>query len=143
MNRNVLIGIGIVLLVALSLQVYGKKDTSEPQSEQAKEPAESEAQTNAEGSVTVAVTPTIRPDVVAFEMTLDTHTGDLDYDLTKVVTLEDDNGNEYAPTGWEGDPPGGHHRKGILKFAVATSLVSGFELRMMDVGGVKERSFRW
>lgn len=54
----------------------------------------------------------------------------------------DASGREYAPLAWQGDPPGGHHRKGVLRFKplAAATLV---ELRISGVGGVATRRFRW
>ena len=50
-----------------------------------------------------------------FEVTLETHTQALSDDLAKSSVLIAD-GKQYMPLGWEGAPPGGHHRKGLLRF---------------------------
>jgi len=78
-----------------------------------------------------------------FQITLDTHAGSLDDDLTKVSTLIDDKDNTYKPLGWEGDPVGGHHRAGIISFEPIEPVPSYIELRIKKVGGISDRSFRW
>jgi hypothetical protein len=50
-------------------------------------------------------------------LALDTHTGALDVDLA-VATLTVD-GAAWPLAGWDGDPPGGHHRAGTLRFDAA------------------------
>src|SRR5512142_2228690 len=51
-----------------------------------------------------------------FEVAMDTHIKPLDSDLAKSATLVDGGGRRYAADSWQGDPPGGHHRKGVLRF---------------------------
>ena len=48
-----------------------------------------------------------------------------------------------APAVWEGDPPGGHHRKGVLKFDAVNPRPQDIELRITRAGEPKPRSFRW
>ena len=48
-------------------------------------------------------------------MILEAHTQDLSDDLAKSAVLIAD-GKQYMPVGWEGAQPGGHHRKGLLRF---------------------------
>lgn len=31
--------------------------------------------------------------------------------------MADDGDKQFKPSAWKGDPPGGHHRKGVLQFA--------------------------
>ena len=78
-----------------------------------------------------------------FEVTMDTHTKPLNDDLTKTAVLVDGAGHQYKPTAWQGDPPGGHHRKGVLQFPAPTDVVKSFELQMQGVGGVGQRIFQW
>lgn len=100
-------------------------------------------QTRNEGGVRVRVAPRdLTPGVWEFELTFDTHTVALDQDLARSSVLLDAQGNRYAPTGWEGDPPGGHHRKGVLRFKALSELPAAIELRIEGVGGV-QRVFRW
>ncbi len=103
-------------------------------------------QTNSEGSVRVKVTPrsiSAEARMWDFEIALDTHTSDLSQDLAKSSALIDAQGKPHAPIGWEGDPPGGHHRKGILRFQPLRGSTQTLELRITGVGGVDVRLFRW
>jgi hypothetical protein len=60
-----------------------------------------------------------------FEVTLETHTQALNDDMAKSSALIAD-GKQYAPLAWEGAPPGGHHRKGMLRFkTIVPQPVSG------------------
>ena len=51
-----------------------------------------------------------------FQIRMNTHSADLGYDMLTVSILKDDQGREYQPLNWNGSPPGGHHRSGILEF---------------------------
>ena len=74
---------------------------------------------------------------------LETRSQDLTDDLESSATLVADNGAKHAPTAWEGDPPGGHHRKGVLRFAPVTPRPEAIELRILRPGESSPRSFRW
>lgn len=83
---------------------------------------------------------------VAFQVSMDTHSVNLDaYDLAKLAVLRNDRGEAVQPAKWEA-PRGGHHRKGVLTFAVPATFLSGtrfLELVVRDVAGVPERVLRW
>jgi hypothetical protein len=102
------------------------------------------AQTSRGGGVTVSVTP---KDVAAdaprwqFEVVFDTHSVDLNHDVVRSAALIDAAGRRHAPLAWDGDPPGGHHRKGVLSFR-PLGAVDEITLQIREVG-VPERVFRW
>ena len=105
-----------------------------------------ETKTDEQASVTVEVTPlelSKEAKTWNFTVAFTTHSGNLDQDLTKVAVLTDDKGNVYQPTAWEGSPPGGHHRSGTLIFNSLNPTPKFIELKIKDVGGVPERSFKW
>jgi hypothetical protein len=77
-----------------------------------------------------------------FDLAINTHQGSLDFDMTEISILEDDNGNSYSPIRWEGSPPGGHHRYGVLVFP-AMEETTNMRLTINDVYGVPERTFDW
>ncbi len=78
-----------------------------------------------------------------FEVTMDTHTKPLDADLTKSAVVVDDGGRQYIPLSWQGDKPGGHHRKGVLRFPAPTEPIKSFELQIQGLGGEGKRAFQW
>ena len=78
-----------------------------------------------------------------FEVVMDTHSKPLDTDLARNSVLTDDSGRGYAPVAWQGDPPGGHHRKGILLFPVPEGKPKTVELKITGIGGDSERLFQW
>jgi len=78
-----------------------------------------------------------------FEIILDTHTVELDDDLTKQALLYDDQSHYYKPVSWTGAEPGGHHREGTLTFGSMDTMPKFMELRIKNVGGISERTFRW
>ncbi len=78
-----------------------------------------------------------------FNVALNTHSVDLEYDLSQVAFLRCERGRDYDPVSWEGSPPGGHHRQGVLRFTPLDHPSSFLELVIRDVAGVPERVFRW
>jgi hypothetical protein len=99
-------------------------------------------QTNSDSGVTITVTPIVQSDL-SFEISLDTHSVNISEDLTKVAVLMDENGSEHKPTEWLGDPPGGHHRNGTLRFGEIVPQPQSFALLIRQIGGVDERKFEW
>ncbi len=98
------------------------------------------------GGVRVTVTPkAMEPGATVweFELVMDTHTSPLNDDLARAAVLVDDSGREHAALAWQGDPPGGHHRKGILRFAAPAERTKVVELQISGVGGPGKRMFRW
>lgn len=77
-----------------------------------------------------------------FEVTLGSHTQALNDDLTKSAVLIAD-GTKYLPLGWEGSPPGGHHRKGLLRFKAVALQAPSIELQIRLAGDTSPRSFKW
>ena len=72
---------------------------------------------------------------------MDTHSVELDQDMTKITVLVDDQGKEYKPLGWEGTV-GGHHREGMLIFNQITPTPKSVKLKISGIGDVV-RSFVW
>lgn len=104
------------------------------------------ARTSDAGGVRVVVTP--KPveqsaTVWEFEVVMETHSVTLSADLVQTAALMDDNGNRYVPLAWQGDPPGGHHRKGTLRFPLPAGKPKAVELQITGVGGPDKRIFRW
>ncbi|OHA13379.1 MAG: hypothetical protein A2909_01765 [Candidatus Tagabacteria bacterium RIFCSPLOWO2_01_FULL_39_11] len=95
------------------------------------------------GAVTVAVTPVVNLSDWSFRITLDTHSADLIEDLKEVSAIKDEKGSEYKPIKWDGDPAGGHHRSGILRFGEITPAPQSVVLVIRQIGGIAERKFEW
>lgn len=81
-----------------------------------------------------------------FDVTLDTHSVDLDaLDLSDAI-LQNDRGEALSAEAWAA-PKGGHHREGRLTFRGDTaSFFTGarwVELVLIGVGDLAERTLRW
>ena len=72
---------------------------------------------------------------------MNTHSVELDQDMTKIAVLVDGQEKEYKPISWEG-PVGGHHREGVLIFNQITPIPKSVELKISSIGDVV-RSFTW
>lgn len=98
------------------------------------------------GGVRVVVTPRVAEPgatVWEFEVVIDTHIKPLNEDLAGTAVLVDDSGRQLASLAWQGDPPGGHHRKGILRFPPPEGRLKAIEVHISGVGGPERRVFRW
>lgn len=103
-----------------------------------------ETKTEEQESVTVVVTPLdLSPNSKEwkFDVGMNTHSVELDQDMTKIVVLVDDQSKEYKPISWDG-PVGGHHREGVLIFNQITPNPKSVELKISGIGDVV-RSFTW
>jgi hypothetical protein len=100
-----------------------------------------------EGGQVTAVVDWAGPDEGAvFEVTLDTHSVDLDaLDLSDAV-LRNDRSESLSAQPWAA-PKGGHHREGALTFAGdAAPFFDGakwIELVLTGIGDLPERTLRW
>ena len=105
-----------------------------------------ETKTDEQASVTVTVTPmNISPQSKEwkFDIVMDTHSVELDQNMIVVATLLADNGEEYKPLRWEGAEAGGHHREGVLIWSAIEPMPQSVEIKVKDIGGILERSFKW
>lgn len=78
-----------------------------------------------------------------FQIRLNTHSVELNQDLKAVIELHDGQGRVYKAESWEGSPPGGHHRSGILTFPVIQATAGNVTLVFRDFGGSPKREFSW
>jgi len=103
-----------------------------------------ETKTDEQANITVTVTPI---DILSqskewkFDVVMNTHSVELDQDMTKIAVLVDDQDKEYKPFNWEG-PVGGHHREGVLIFNQIVPIPKSVELKISGIGDVV-RSFTW
>ena len=80
---------------------------------------------------------------IKLEIKINTHSGSLDLDLAEISILEDDKGKKYQPMDWQGSPPGGHHRSGILVFPKLDIQTKNIKLTIQDDFGILPRIFEW
>jgi hypothetical protein len=99
-------------------------------------------ETDKSGEVTVKVVPQFE-EGIAFQISMTAHAGELSTDMMRAAVFEDEDGTVHLPTAWEGDPPGGHHREGILRFGTFTPMPKKVDFTLLDIGSVKERKFSW
>lgn len=103
-----------------------------------------ETKTDDQAGVTVVVTPLeLREGSQEwrFEITMSTHSVELDQDLIEASLLVDEGGNEFKPIRWDG-PVGGHHREGVLVFNPISPLPQLLELKITGISDTV-RSFAW
>ena len=104
------------------------------------------AQTSSARGVAIKVTPRNLASNAGsweFAIVLDTHSQDLSDDLVKSSLLLDGAGGRHSPTAWDGAPPGGHHREGVLRFKPVSPQPQSIELQIKRAGETAPRSFRW
>lgn len=136
-------------MVVVGFQIFNKSDKNQKLSvsllsESDAQTPELETLTNSEGAVIVTVTPKNLSDKEwGFLITLSTHSQELTTDLAKTTVLLDDKEKEYMPFAWQGDPPGGHHRSGILKFNPVSPQPRLMTIKIYQVGEIEERNFTW
>jgi hypothetical protein len=79
---------------------------------------------------------------IKISLAMDTHAGDLSYNLSQVTTLQDSNGTTYMPLSWSGPTTGGHHVSGTLSFPPLNGQPSSIRLIIKDVYG-SDWTFEW
>ena len=101
-----------------------------------------EEQVSDQGDVAIKVKPLSLKSgsEVKFQLSLDTHSVELNYDLVEKSSLTDDQGRTLKPISWDGGS-GGHHLSGKLVFP-DTDKVKTLELVISGIDGV-DRKFKW
>lgn len=101
-------------------------------------------QTSKQSAVTVKVTPrNLQGAAWEFDVVFDTHSQELKDDLLKNAVLVAADGTQVPPVEWQGDPPSGHHRKGVLRFNALKPAPATMVLLINRPGEPKPRSFQW
>jgi len=104
-----------------------------------------ETKTDDQANVTVMITPLdLSPQSKEwkFDIGMNTHSVELDQDPMQITILVDDKENIYKPISWNGAPPGGHHREGVLIWKAIEPMPKSVEIKISSIGGVV-RSFTW
>ena len=100
--------------------------------------------TSAQDGVTIKATPrAVSASAWEFKIVFDTHSQALTDDPGKTAKLVGDGGVSYAPSAWQGDAPGGHHREGTLRFDGVAPAPAYLELHIQRAGEKAPRVFRW
>lgn len=109
--RRRLIAVALIAAALLLVTSCGGDDAPAPSAVSGLETRNVEA-----GQVEVEVEPRqLDGQGAVFAVTMDTHSVELDADLTETATLEV-GGAPWPVQEWTGDGPGGHHREGELSF---------------------------
>ena len=127
--KLVVIALFVLVTTALSGCLSGDKPAADML-----EPRE-----NSDAGIKISLT--YLPDITnatAFDIKVTAHMNYND-EFEKTSYLRDSSGKTYQPISYEGER--GHHATGTLRFPKIES--KSFEVVIQDVGGVKERIFKW
>ena len=94
------------------------------------------------GDIEITAVPKLTNAGYEFSITLNTHSTELTYDLVSASFLTNESGQMVKPSNWEGDEPGGHHRKGQLFFPLFPRKPKVLNLTISGVGG-ESVNFNW
>jgi len=139
-RKIILLLIPVIVLASITTYFFiGKNDAKE---ENLSPSFESEIKTSDINGVLfeVALLDFAPENPLRFDVTITTHSGSLDFDLTRASFLEDDRGDKYEPLEWQGPPPGGHHLAGVLLFPIIDKEVKKIKLTIQDS---VLRTFEW
>lgn len=136
--------LSVLILTGCSSSTATKPQAAQPPVSQPNQTYNASVQSSTGGSVTIeAKLLGHQNDSLVFEISMNTHSVDLDtYDFKQLAVLRDGKGSEYSPVDWSSQP-GGHHRGGKLVFAHSDKSARNFELVIRNVAGVSERVLKW
>lgn len=103
-----------------------------------------EEQFKEEANVTLRVKPLVleQGKQPKFEVSFDTHSVNLDFDVATSAILTNNFGVALGPAIWQGTPAGGHHRSGMLTFErPLDNSVNQIFLTFKNIAGVPDRIF--
>ena len=144
MNKTITIFMLALAFIGGFLVFYNPKTVSTPTQDSSDTSQKWESKVDDQANVTVTVTPTVlstESEEWKFDVVMDTHSVELDQDMTQIAIIINEQGKEYKAQSWDG-PTGGHHREGILTFSKITPTPKSVELKISDIGGVV-RTFNW
>ncbi len=79
----------------------------------------------------------------SINLSLDTHSGSLDYDFKEIARLEDSTGAVYRPLSWSGPASGEHHINGVIEFPAIDDTADAAVLYLEGPGRLGTRKFEW
>lgn len=148
MNKAIIIFVLALAFIGGFLVFYNSKPNAPPTQENSSTSGTQqkwESKADDQASVTVTVTPSdlfLESTEWKFDVVMDTHSVELDQDMTKNAILTDGSGKEYSPARWEGAPAGGHHREGMLVFSPIAPTPKSVELKITGIADTV-RIFNW
>lgn len=145
MSHKSIVFVILLLLLAGFAIGYRSTTSNEPKRNRVQNAAYI-SKTNSEGTVTVKVAPenvSRNGKTWSFRVVLDAHEGSLDENVALLTALTNEEGIRQNPLSWQGDPPGGHHREGIVTFPSFTDTPVSVTLIVANIGGITERRFSW
>lgn len=141
----------VILLVIAGVAIFGlsakqKQETSDAVSskiETNEQVTAQSSQTKTMGAIEVEIKPVsvVQGKDIVFEVSMNTHSVELNYDYTQIATLTDDRGNSYKPIKWTGGNSG-HHLEGELIFAALPQNLKELTLILEGIDN-KVESFIW
>lgn len=140
-NRKTIL---LILLMVFFVSVFAVTFRYKSSAIQTKATKSWETRSDSQAAVTAEATPTqlVVGKNAKFDLTFDTHSEELDFDVSKITTLTDGRGNIYVDPIWNGSPPGGHHRKGTLTFTKPLIYRGKVILTIASISGAT-RGFIW
>ena len=142
-RRHLLVVVAVAIATAAVGSLFALAQTTPPA---AQDNAAFAVRDSDEGAVKVSVTPqevSKSAGAWRFAVQFNTHVTPISQDMVAVSSLTDEKGAEERPSAWEGDPPGGHHRRGVIVFQPISPTPSTLTLHIREVGGVADRTFTW
>lgn len=145
-NKNILYIILTLIFIALSIGIltYVLTNRDKATGSEIDEVNSSNLETISQksGTIEITATPKLTDSRYEFDITLDTHSIELNYDLISLSSLTNENGQTVKPSGWKGDKPGGHHRKGKLFFPSFPGKPKVLNLSINGIEG-EDVNFKW
>jgi hypothetical protein len=142
-RHHLLVVVAVAIATAAVGSLFALAQTTPPA---AQDKAAFAVKDSDEGAVKVSVTPqdvSKSAGAWRFAVQFNTHVTPISQDMVAVASLTDEKGAEERPSAWEGDPPGGHHRRGVIVFQPINPVPSTLTLHIREVGGVADRTFTW
>lgn len=146
--KSVYIGIfllvGVIFIITIrDKSFFASREITQVESVIGDEEEKYNAQTKQVGSVEVEIKPEnlVPGQKILLNITLNTHSVDLGYDYTKIITAKDDKGNEYKALKWTGGESG-HHLTGELVMEELSEDAGAIRVNLEGIDNQKE-VFEW
>lgn len=136
--EKLLIPVTLVLLLFLGWTFYSGRNSNTEETRPANTTRAYESKRGEMGAVDIEVKPL---SASKYEVILNTHSVNLDFDIRSIVKLSDNNGNEYTAVSWSGDR-GGHHLNGVIQFSTIDPNAKNVKLEISEIEN-EVLNFEW